>query len=65
MIKQSVIILLLILSISSNAQNQNLSNGNVFEGEPFIAINPTNTQNIVVAWMGFVAANGIRLIHIN
>jgi hypothetical protein len=61
MIKQSFIILLLILSISSNAQNQNLSNGNVFEGEPFIVINPTNTQNIVVAWMGFVAANGIRL----
>jgi len=43
------------------AQNQNLSNGSVFEGEPFIAINPTNSQNIVVAWMGFVPFSGFRL----
>lgn len=40
------------------SQDQNLSNGNVFEGEPYIAINPANPQNIVVTWMGFVFNNG-------
>lgn len=44
-----------------HAQNQNISNGNIFEGEPFVAVNPGNPQNIVVAWMGFVPANGLRL----
>jgi hypothetical protein len=34
--------------------NQNVSGGLVFEGEPFMAINPSNQQHIVVAWMGFV-----------
>ncbi|MFK7784870.1 MAG: T9SS type A sorting domain-containing protein [Crocinitomicaceae bacterium] len=33
------------------AQNQNLSNTSNFNGEPYLAINPTNPQNIVVAWM--------------
>jgi len=31
--------------------NINLSNTSFFEGEPFLAINPANPQNIVVAWM--------------
>ena len=44
-----------------DAQNQNISNGNFFEGEPFIAVNPLNPQHIAVAWMGFVAANWPRL----
>ncbi len=35
------------------AQNQNISNGVVFDGEPFLAINPYNTQHMVVAWMGW------------
>lgn len=35
------------------AQNQNLSNGNIFDGEPYLSINPTNSQNMVVAWMGY------------
>lgn len=34
------------------AQNKNISNGNIYEGEPFIAVNPANTRNIVVCWMG-------------
>ena len=41
-------------------QNQNISNGNVFEGEPFLAVNPANPQNLVVAWMGFVLSSGVR-----
>jgi hypothetical protein len=44
-----------------SAQNQNISNGQFFDGEPFIAINPSNPQNVVIAWMGFVFNNGTAL----
>jgi hypothetical protein len=44
-----------------SAQEINLSNGNVFEGEPFIAVNPNNNQHLVVAWMGFVVGQPGRL----
>ncbi|MFY9310556.1 MAG: T9SS type A sorting domain-containing protein [Bacteroidia bacterium] len=47
--------------ITLKSQDQNISNGNVFEGEPYIAINPSNPKNIVVAWMGFVFNNGSGL----
>ena len=43
------------------SQNINLTNLTVFEGEPFIAINPTNNQNIVVGWMGYVFGSGTAL----
>ena len=36
------------------AQNQNISQGNIFDGEPYIAINPTNSRHLVVAWMGYL-----------
>lgn len=52
---------LFCISFYTESQNQNLSNQLVFEGEPYLAINPTNSQNIVVAWMGFVFANSPRL----
>ena len=48
---KKLLFLLSVLSQISLAQ-QNISNGNLFEGEPFLAINPTNAQNMVVAWMG-------------
>lgn len=53
--------LTLTLLFKLNAQQQNISNGNVFEGEPFIAVNPANPQQIAVAWMGFVPGNNLRL----
>ncbi|MEY4127960.1 MAG: hypothetical protein RL737_2149, partial [Bacteroidota bacterium] len=34
-------------------QNVLVSSGNYFEGEPSIAINPTNPQHLIAAWMGF------------
>jgi len=49
-----IILLLLLLSIGAFTQNQNISNGNVFDGEPYLAINPNNPQHLVVAWMGWV-----------
>ncbi|MDG0973632.1 MAG: T9SS type A sorting domain-containing protein [Crocinitomicaceae bacterium] len=35
------------------AQNSNLSGGLIYEGEPYIVMNPQNSQHLVVAWMGF------------
>ncbi|HAP02215.1 MAG TPA: hypothetical protein DCQ93_09860, partial [Bacteroidetes bacterium] len=46
---------------TSVAQDIDISNGNVFDGEPYIAVNPTNTQNMVIAWMGFVFNSGTGL----
>ncbi|MEM6262879.1 MAG: T9SS type A sorting domain-containing protein [Bacteroidota bacterium] len=36
-----------------SAQNTNLSQSRIFDGEPFIAVNPSDAQHMVVAWMGF------------
>ena len=35
------------------SHNMNLSNGYIFEGEPYIAIDPTNPSHLIVAWMSF------------
>ena len=35
------------------SQNVNLSNGVIFDGEPYIEIDPTNSAHLVVAWMSF------------
>lgn len=42
----------LILSLGIS-QNQNVSGGFVFDGEPYLAVDPQNSQHIVVAWMGY------------
>lgn len=57
----TVFVLLLIISSNVFSQNVNLSNGNIFDGEPYVAINPTNSQNIVVAWQGYVFGSGSSL----
>lgn len=41
------------LSCVGLGQNVLVSSGNYFEGEPSIAINPSNPQHLVAAWMGF------------
>ncbi len=43
------------------ADNQNLSNGVVFDGEPYLAINPNNSQHLVVAWMGYFPLQRIQI----
>lgn len=53
--KEDIALLILIItSTFSIAQNQNVSNGNVFDGEPYLAIDPNNSQHLVVAWMGWI-----------
>ncbi len=47
------IIIVLIFSNASYAQNQNISKGNIFDGEPFLAVNPLHPRHMVVAWMGY------------
>lgn len=61
---KSRLIFLFLFSIqilSSQAQNQNISNGLFFDGEPYLAVNPNNHQHMVVAWMGFVIQNRIMI----
>ncbi len=38
--------------------NTNISNAVTFDGEPYLAINPTNYQNLVAAWMGLKFSGG-------
>lgn len=49
------LLLLFVLTYYSIYFGQNIliSNGTYFEGEPSLAINPTNPQHLVAAWMGF------------
>jgi hypothetical protein len=38
--------------------NINISDGLLFDGEPYLAINPTNNQNLIAAWIGVKLLNG-------
>jgi len=55
------IIAFILISISGFAQNQNISGGSVFDGEPYLAVDPNNSQQMVVAWMGYVFLNKIAI----
>ena len=46
-------IIFLLLTITTFSQNTLVSSGNVFEGEPYLVVNPQNQQHLVAAWMGF------------
>lgn len=47
------VIIILLLAWNVNAQNTLVSSGNLFEGEPYLAVNPNNSNHLVAAWMGF------------
>jgi hypothetical protein len=49
-----ILILYLLTATTLFGQNTNLSNGVVFDGEPYLAVNPNNSQHMVVAWMGWI-----------
>jgi len=42
-----------LMADAAFAQNANISNGSVFDGEPCMAIDPVNPHHVVVAWMGY------------
>lgn len=56
---KTIILLFTLINLTSQAQNINISNGYVFDGEPFLAVNPNNSQHLVVAWMGYKYLNYI------
>lgn len=43
----------------SFSQNTVVSEGNYFEGEPFLVMDPSNNQHLVAAWMGFQFNNKV------
>lgn len=60
--KKSFLYLLLLVANSwLSAQNNNLSNGLFFDGEPYLIVNPQNAQHLAVAWMGFTLGNPIGI----
>ncbi len=56
--RTAMIFLFLFIANISFAQETNLSNSLLFDGEPYIAQNPANPRNLVVAWMGLKFNNG-------
>lgn len=50
-----------ILTCSVFCQNQNISNGLAFDGEPYMVIDPVNSNHIVVAWIGFTFGNPVGI----
>lgn len=50
-----------LLCLGVYAQNTNLSQGLLFDGEPFLIVNPKDDQHLVVAWMSFVLGQRIIL----
>jgi len=62
--KQSILILLIsFITMYLHSQNENLSDGQYFDGEPYLAIDPHNPEHIVVAWIGFTPGSltGIKV----
>lgn len=56
--------LLLVQIGKAQPVNTNISNGILFEGEPYLAINPTNNQNLVAAWMGIKLSGSVYRVAI-
>lgn len=50
---------LLITPFFGVSQNLNLTNTAVFDGEPYLVIDPNDQQHLVAAWMGFKLGQGI------
>jgi hypothetical protein len=61
--KHILLIFCALTSFLMSAQiDINLSNGALFEGEPYLKANPQNPNHLVAAWMGFVnAAQNLKI----
>ncbi len=59
--KTLLLLCCLILGTFLNAQNYKLSDGAIFDGEPYLTINPNNSQHMVVAWMGFELGQAVQI----
>jgi len=43
------------------AQNELVSEGNYFEGEPYLCMDPNNSQHLIAAWMGLQFNNKVTI----
>ena len=59
--KYFILFVFLVPPVALFGQNQNISGGNIFDGEPYLAIDPANPQHMVVAWMGYKALTKIMI----
>lgn len=48
------ILVFIIKILLYSEQNINISNGYIFDGEPYIVCNPQNPQHLIVAWIGYI-----------
>lgn len=55
------LILLIFLGFQGKAQNQIVSEGSYFEGEPYLCMDPNNSQHLVAAWMGLQFNNKVTI----
>ena len=60
---KTILVTLFVLTafVRLSAQNQNISNGLFFDGEPYLVIDPANSQHLVVAWMGYTFGNPLGI----
>ena len=59
--KLTLLALFLSVLTSLQAQESELSEGILFDGEPYLAMDPQNPQHMVVAWMGYAWLNRIAI----
>jgi len=58
----SLVVLVLLTNIlPGQLQNINISNSVYFDGEPYMAVNPADHKNIVIAWMGVTITGGVKI----
>ncbi|MCF6342254.1 MAG: T9SS type A sorting domain-containing protein [Bacteroidales bacterium] len=51
--KTLILLYLLFSGLGLFAQDKNISNGEIFDGEPYLSVNPQNPQHMVVVWLGY------------
>ncbi|MCF6170997.1 MAG: T9SS type A sorting domain-containing protein [Bacteroidales bacterium] len=52
-LKSFLMLLLLFHGTGMFSQDENISNGDIFDGEPYLVVNPQNPYHMVVAWLGY------------
>ena len=52
---------LLVNASFAQLQNINISGSIYFDGEPYLAVNPANHKNLVIAWMGVTISGGVKV----
>src|ERR1700751_2523099 len=50
-----------LFNLAAQVQNINISNSFYFDGEPYLAVNPANHKNMVIAWMGLTITSGVKI----